>query len=63
MAVFVFVAGWWTCIRLHALKRCPQCRHRSEVYEDHTGRRQCGWWWLRETGQADRLLGLSPGRR
>lgn len=62
-ATGLVVVGWWSCARLHGLRRCGGCGHRSEIYEDHTGRRRCGWCWLRDTGQTDRLLGVGQRRR
>lgn len=61
VAVTAFLTGTatgiWLCLRTHGLRRCPTCRCHSELYADHLGHQQCGWCWLRATGQDAHLLG------
>lgn len=57
------ILGLWLCSQAHGLRRCPTCRCRSELYSDHLGNRQCGWCWLRTTGQDHQLLGIRFPRR
>lgn len=63
VAAAAIALGWALCAWVNGFRRCPACRQLSELYENQDGRRQCGWCWLRETGQVEHLLGLGWGRR